>query len=64
MMKACDCGVLPVAESDRLVGIITDRDIAVRGLAEGKGPDAKVREVMSQEVMYCFDDEDIHRRHC
>jgi CBS domain-containing protein len=59
MMKKCDCGVLPVAESDRLVGMITDRDIAVRGLAEGKGPDAKVREAMTQEVMYCFEDEDI-----
>jgi CBS domain-containing protein len=59
MMKDCDCGVLPVAEGDRLVGMLTDRDIAVRGLAEGKGPDAKVREAMTQEVMYCFDDEDI-----
>jgi CBS domain-containing protein len=59
MMKECDCGVLPVAEGDRLVGMLTDRDIAVRGLAEGKGPDAKVREAMTQEVMYCFDDEDI-----
>ena len=37
MMKECDCGVLPVAESERLVGMITDRDIAVRGLAEGRG---------------------------
>src|SRR5438876_5096065 len=54
-MKECDCGVLPVAESERLVGMITDRDIAVRGLAEGKGPDAKVREAMTQEIMYCFD---------
>jgi CBS domain-containing protein len=59
MMKECDCGVLPVAEGDRLVGMLTDRDIAVRGMAEGKGPDAKVREAMTQEVMYCFDDEDI-----
>jgi CBS domain-containing protein len=58
-MKDCDCGVLPVADGDRLVGMITDRDIAIRGLAEGKGPDAKVREAMTQEVMYCFDDEDI-----
>jgi CBS domain-containing protein len=58
MMTACDCGVLPVAEGDRLVGMITDRDIAVRGVAEGKGPDAKVREAMTQEVMYCFEDEE------
>ena len=58
MMTACDCGVLPVAEGDRLVGMITDRDIAVRGVAEGKGPDAKVREAMTREVMYCFEDEE------
>ena len=60
MMKECDCGVLPVAEGDRLVGMITDRDIAVRCIAEGKGPDTKVREAMTQEVMYCFEDEDLH----
>ena len=61
MMKECDCGVLPVAEGDRLVGMITDRDIAVRGIADGKGPDAKVRDAMTDEVMYCFDDEDIQQ---
>jgi CBS domain-containing protein len=59
MMKECDCGVLPVAEGDRLVGMLTDRDIAVRGIAAGKGPDAKVREAMTEEVLYCFDDEDL-----
>jgi CBS domain-containing protein len=59
VMKDCDCGVLPVAEGDRLVGIITDRDIAVRCIAEGRGPHAKVRDAMTQEVKYCFEDEDI-----
>ena len=58
MMKECDCGVLPVAEGDRLVGMITDRDIAVRCIAAGKGPDTRVREAMTQEVKYCFEDED------
>ena len=57
-MADLDAGVLPVGDNDRLVGMITDRDIAVRGVADGKGPDAKVREVMSAEVRYCFDDED------
>jgi CBS domain-containing protein len=56
-MAECDAGILPVGENDRLVGMITDRDIAVRGVAEGKGPDAKVRDVMSAEVRYCFEDE-------
>ena len=61
MMKECDCGVLPVAEGDRLVGMITDRDIAVRGIADGKSPDAKVRDAMTDEVMYCFDDDGIQQ---
>ena len=59
MMKRIDAGVLPVADGDKLVGMITDRDIAIRGIAEGKGPDAKVRDAMSGEVMYCFEDEDV-----
>lgn len=57
-MGDLDAGVLPVGENDRLVGMITDRDIAVRGVAEGKGPDARVREVMSQEIRYCFEGDD------
>lgn len=59
MMGRLDAGVLPVSENDRLVGMITDRDIAIRGVAEGKGPEAKVRDVMSIKVRYCFDDEDV-----
>jgi CBS domain-containing protein len=58
-MAECDAGVLPVGENDRLVGMITDRDIAVRGIAEGKGPDATVRDIMSAEVKYCFEDETV-----
>lgn len=56
LMGQIDAGVLPVSDGQRLVGMITDRDIAVRGVAEGCGPNAKVRDVMSQEVKYCFDD--------
>ena len=59
LMKKIDAGCLPVAEHDKLVGMITDRDIAVRGMAEGKGPEAKVAEVMSHEIRYCFEDEDV-----
>jgi CBS domain-containing protein len=58
LMKECDCAILPVAEGDRLIGIITDRDIAVRAVAEGKGPNAKVREAMTKEVKYSFEEED------
>ena len=56
-MRELDAGVLPVGENDRLVGMITDRDIAVRAVAEGKGPETRVKDVMSQEVLYCFDDD-------
>lgn len=58
-MKDIDAGFLPVGEDDRLIGMVTDRDMTVRGLAEGRGPDTPVREVMTQETCYCFDDEDV-----
>lgn len=58
MMAELDAGILPVSEGDRLVGMITDRDIAVRGVACDKGPDAKVGDVMSREVRYCYEDDD------
>src|ERR1044071_4157852 len=58
-MLDIDAGVLPVGENDKLLGMITDRDIAVRGVAKGKGPDANVREVMTSEVKYCFDDQEV-----
>ncbi len=56
---ALDCGLLPVTENDRLVGMISDRDIAIRGVAMGRGPDARVRDVMTTDVKYCFEDQDI-----
>lgn len=59
MMADCDCGVLPVGENDRLVGMITDRDIVVRALAQGKAGDTQIRDVMSSEVKYCFEDDDL-----
>ena len=58
-MAELDTGVLPVGEGDRLVGMLTDRDIAVRAVAQGRGPDTKVREAMTPEVRYCFEDEDL-----
>ena len=59
LMAEIYAGVLPVGENDRLVGMITDRDIAVRAVAQGKGPNTKVRDVMSEDVKYCFEDDDI-----
>lgn len=58
IMLDIDVGALPVGENDKLVGMITDRDIAVRGVATGKPPSSRVRDVMSKEVKYCFEDED------
>ncbi|MGH6619209.1 MAG: CBS domain-containing protein [Alphaproteobacteria bacterium] len=58
-MAAIDAGVLPVGENNRLVGMITDRDIAVRAVAQRKGPDTPVREVMTTEVKFCYEDEDL-----
>lgn len=61
-MRDGDVGALPVGENDRLVGMVTDRDIAVRGVAEGKAPgNCAVREVMSEGIYYCFEDEDAQR---
>jgi CBS domain-containing protein len=59
IMAEIDVGVLPVGENDRLVGMITDRDIAVRAVARDKPCTTKVREVMSSEVLYCYDDQDL-----
>jgi len=59
MMVLIDADVLPVGENGRLAGMITDRDIAVRAVALGKGPDTAVREVMSEDVKCCFEDDDL-----
>lgn len=59
LMAELDIGAVPVQEDDRLVGMITDRDIAVRAVAEGRGPDTPVRQIMSPEVKYCFDDQSV-----
>jgi CBS domain-containing protein len=54
-----DVGFLPVGENDRLVGTITDRDIVARAVAQGRDGQTKVREVMSGQIRYCYDDEDM-----
>jgi CBS domain-containing protein len=59
LMGEIDSGVLPVAAGNQLVGMVTDRDIAVRGVAAGRQPDTPVGEVMSREVVYCFEDQDL-----
>jgi len=59
-MRQLDIGMLPVCDGQRLVGSLTDRDLTIRAIAEGSDPlSTKVREVMTPEVFYCFDDDDM-----
>jgi CBS domain-containing protein len=59
-MLDLDIGCLPVGKDDRLVGMITDRDIACRAVAQGHDPaKTTVSDAMSRGISYCFDDEDI-----
>jgi len=59
-MRTLDVGVLPVCDGQRILGILTDRDIALRGVAEGCDPNTTcVTEAMTPDVIYCFDDEDV-----
>ena len=59
LMAEIDSGALPVGENDRLVGMVTDRDIVIRAVAQGKSVDTKIADVMSKEMLYCFDTDEI-----
>ena len=58
-MLSEDAGSMPVSDGDRLIGMITDRDIAVRGVAKGYGPDTPVRELMTDEIICAREDDDV-----
>ena len=58
-MLSADTGSIPVTEGDRLIGMITDRDIAVRGVANGCGPDTQVRDLMTDKIVFAREDDDI-----
>ena len=58
-MLRADAGSIPVCDGDRVIGMITDRDIAVRGVAEGRGPDTPVSELMSDGIICAHEDEDV-----
>jgi CBS domain-containing protein len=61
-MRAEDIGALPIGENDRLIGMVTDRDIVMRAVAEDKnGGKVTAREVMSEGIFWCFEDEDVER---
>jgi len=59
LMAEVDAGALPVGENDRLVGMITDRDIVIRAVAEGRSVNTTVDAIMSRELLYCFDTDEI-----
>jgi CBS domain-containing protein len=62
LMRENDCGVIPVVDGDdsrTLVGIVTDRDIALRGVGEGKGPDAPAGQLMTRSPQSCSPEDDV-----
>lgn len=54
-----DRGFVPISDKEKLVGVLTDRDIAVRALAKGKGANEKVGTIMSGKVLYCYQDDEV-----
>ena len=61
-MKDLDVGAIPVCDGQKLTGLVTDRDITVRAIAEGRNPaDMKVSEIMSGDIAYCFEEDDIEK---
>ena len=58
-MADLDVGSLPVCDGRRMIGMVTDRDITIRGVAEGKGPDAPIRDVMTDDVVWCSDTDSV-----
>ena len=61
-MKALNVGLIPVCNGEKVTGMLTDRDITVRATAEGRSPTrTKVSEIMSHDVAYCFEDQEIEQ---
>jgi CBS domain-containing protein len=59
-MKSLNVGAIPVCENDRLIGMITDRDITVRAVAEGRDPrQTTVRDAMTRDVCFCYADDSL-----
>ncbi len=59
-MKTLDVGFIPICENDRLAGTVTDRDIVIRGIAGGRDLNTcKARDIMTSEVHWCFEDQDV-----
>jgi len=60
-MRDGNFGMMPVGENDRMIGAISDRDIAIRGIAEGKGLETKVRDIMSDGIYWSYEDDSVEQ---
>ena len=60
-MRDGDFGLMPISENDRMIGAISDRDIVVRAIAEHKGPDTPVREVMSNSILWAYENDSVEK---
>ncbi|MFA6165022.1 MAG: CBS domain-containing protein [Gemmatimonadaceae bacterium] len=58
-MRKNNFGMMPVGENDRMIGAISDRDIAIRAVADGKGPGTTVREVMTEGIVWAYEDDSV-----
>ncbi len=62
-MRDGDFGLMPVGENDRLVGTLSDRDIVIRGVADGMDANTKVRQLMSTQVLWAYEDDSVDKAH-
>ena len=60
-MREGNFGLMPIGENDRLIGTVTDRDIVIRAVAEGLDASTKVRDVMSEKVMWAYEDDSVEK---
>lgn len=61
LMRQADVGILPISENGQVVGMLSDRDITVRGVAEGADPaSTPAGDIMSRDVISCFEDQDVN----
>lgn len=58
-MKSLDVGFIPICDNDRLNGTVTDRDIVIRAIAENRDFNTKARDIMTRDIVYCFEDDDV-----
>ena len=58
-MRKGNFGMMPVGENDHMIGAISDRDIVIRAVADGKDPSTKVREVMSEGIVWAYEDDSV-----